>query len=322
MKRKLELVDLLVTIGMVATVFGGYMFYQASYGGTVPVMTPSQTTTNPPIQLMVQSMLQPEIGQAIVNQATLDRQFATNVSRDARNLYRASLAAEHHPINGLDTIEARATRFQANHAAQVQYVMGKTIVNLTGQGMRSDALSADNLSNKFNDRIITTAKGMGDFMAATFTKSWQPRLGEWIIGAANKERRFAGHTQERIGQGIVDLATTQREYLFKSANTQNQLHTLTAAAARTETQPKQFSFVGRGDGNLQKALGVQSIPSIDVGTREALPEIPFSYMFVAFIGLAIVFYMGCTLPRGRDKPTEDLFERVEKVRQEIYRKTA
>ena len=40
MKRKLEFTDVTAAIGMVATMFGGYLLYQASYGGAFATMTP------------------------------------------------------------------------------------------------------------------------------------------------------------------------------------------------------------------------------------------------------------------------------------------
>ncbi len=116
-------------------------------------MAPIQDVPNPPIEIMVQ----PGRGQAIVDQTTLKSKWTTDVMRNARKIFPASLAAPHKPIGGLNTIESQTTQFKADHHSGVQHIMGKTIVNLTDQGMRSGVLSADSLSNKFNDRIILTA---------------------------------------------------------------------------------------------------------------------------------------------------------------------
>lgn len=319
MNRKLEVVDILVAIGMVATLAGGYLVFKASYGGASAVTTPIQPVTNPPMKLMLQSMLQPAMGQAIVDKTILERQFATDITRGASKLYRATVVADHKPIGGLDTIEARAAQFKADHVARVQYVMGKAIVNLTGQGVRAGVLSADNLSNKFNDRIIATTKAIGDLMNEQFAKNWQSRLGHWIVAAAQREQRFAGHVQERIGNETVELASIQYDYLTKRADMHNQFKALTTAAARTDAQPDLFARLTRTDVNMQQALGIQSMPEMELLEARAFPDIPFGYMIVAFAGLVVIFIIGFTFPSGRREP-ENTVDRIQKLRKEMFLK--
>ena len=319
MKRQLEAVDILVAIGMVATLLGGYLVFKASYGGALAVTTPSHLATSPPLKLMIRSMLQPAMGQAIVDHATLERQFAADLTRGAGKLYQATLAARQKPMGGLHTIEARAAQFQADHDSQVQYVMGKTIVNLTRQGIRAGVLSADNLSNKFNDRIIATSQALGNRMEEQFAKNWQPRLGEWIVEAAQRERRFTGHVQERIGKETVTLASIQERYLAKRADLQNQFQALTSASARTDAQTDLFARLTNSEMNLQRALGIPLMPEMGIVQARTLPEIPFGYMVAAFAALVVIFLAGFALPRERAEP-ENLVERIEKVRKEIYLK--
>lgn len=319
MKRKLEFTDVTVAIGMVATMFGGYLLYQASYGGAFPTMTPSDVMTNPSIKTMVQSRLQPALGQTIVDQTTLERQFAHDITRGTSRLYRASVAAEHHLIGGLNTIESRAAKFQADHSGRVQHMMGQTIVTLTSRGMRAGVLSAENISNPSNDRIIARTKAIENFLESTFAQRWQARLGQWIVEAATKEWQFAGRLQERMGQGIVDLASAQGSYLAKSAENQNQLQSLTAAATRTETQNNQFIRLVGSAANLQKTLGVKGTPGVEVVEARTLPEIPFTYMCIALLGLGIVFFIGLSYPSGRREP-EPVVDRIERIRREIFLK--
>ena len=59
MRRKIEFVDIWVSIGMVATVLGAFVFFQASNGGAGFVTAPAEPVTNPPMKVLVQSMLQP-----------------------------------------------------------------------------------------------------------------------------------------------------------------------------------------------------------------------------------------------------------------------
>ena len=321
MNRKIEFIDILVAIGMVATLLGGYLVFKASYGGVLAVTIPTQVGTNPPMNVMVQSMLQPAMGQAIVDHATLERQFAADVSQGASKLYRATAVASQTPLEGLDTIEARAAQFQADHGAQVQYVMGKTIVTLTGQGIRAGVLSAENLSNKFNDRIIATAQALGTLMEEQFAKNWQPRLGEWIVAAAKRERQYAGHVQERIGKQTVKLASIQENYLTKRATLQNQFQALTAASVRTDAQADLFARLARSEVNLQQALGIPAMPEMEIVQARTLPEIPFGYMVAAFGGLVVIFLAGFTFSNRREEP-ESLDARIERVRKEIFLKAS
>lgn len=321
MKRTLEFTDVMAVIGMVATMFGGYLFYQASYGGAFVTMTPADAMTNPSTKSMVQSMLQPALGQVIVDQATLERQFAHDITRGASNLYRASLIAERRPIGGLDTIESQATQLKADHSGRVQHMMGQAIVALTSRGIRVGALSADNLSNSFNDRIIARAKGIKDFLESTFAQRWQARLGQWIVDAATKEWRFAGRMQERMGQEIVNLAMVQENYLARSVENRIQRQALTAAVTRTETQSHQFMRLVRFDGNFQQILGVQSMPGVEVMELRMLPEIPFRYMLAALFGLSMVLVFGLSFPGGRREP-ENLVDRIQALRREIFLKVS
>ena len=317
MNRKLEIVDILVAIGMVATLFGGSLLFMVSYGGAWGIFTSTQSG-NPPTKLMVESMLQPALGQAMVDHATLEQQFAADVSRGATKLYRAALAAEHKPVGGLDTIKSQAAQFRANHAAQVQYMMGKTIVNLTGQGVRAGVLSGDNLSNTFNDRIIATAKTIGD-VEEQFNRNWQSRLGQWIVAAALREHRFAGHVQERIGKETVKLATIQHDYLTNRAGIRNQLATLTTAAARSKAENNRFAQLGRGDVSGQSTLGSSGISEMGVSKTRTFQEIPIRYMVVAFAGLIVIFLMGFSFPSGCREP-ENIVNRLEKLQKEIFLK--
>lgn len=319
MKRKFELVDIMVSIGMVATVLGAYAFFQIPDGGAVSVTTAANHMTNPPMKALVQAKLQPAMGQAIVDQAMLERQFAADISRGASKLYSATRAAERESSGGLDKIEARAAQFEADHKARVQYVMGRSIVTLTQQGMRAGALSADNLSNSVNDRIIENAQAMGMKMHEAFAKNWQPRLGQWIVVAAKQERRYAGHVQERIGQATVDLASAQHAYQTKRAWLQTQFRALTAAAARTAGQPDLFARLPKAALNWQWALSIPNMPQMEVVEARTFPEIPSTYLMVASVGLVTMFFFGLTLPRGGRK-AEAMTHRMEERKQERYQK--
>jgi hypothetical protein len=185
--------------------------------------------------------------------------------------------------------------------------------------MRAGALSADNLSNRVNDRIIENAQAMGMKMHEAFAKNWQPRLGQWIVAAAKQERRYAGHVQERLGQATVDLASTQHAYQTKRAGLQSQFKALTAAAARTEGQPDLFARLPKAPTNWQWALGIPNMPQMEIVEARTFPEIPSTYLMVASVGLVTMFFFGLTLPHAGRK-AEAVAHRMEGRKQERYRK--
>ena len=319
MKRKFELVDVMASIGMVATLLGAYAFFQVTDGGAVSISPAPHNMTNPPMKALVAAKLQPAMGQAIVDQAMLERQFGSEISRGAEKLATAIWAAERQSGGRLNQIESRAGKIEADHKALVQYVMGRSIVRLTQQGMRSGALSADNLSTSVNDRIIQNTQAMGMKMNEAFAKNWQPRLGQMIVAAAKLERRVSERIQERIGEATVELASSQHTYQTKRAGIQTQFKALMAASARTERQPNLFARLPQHDLNWQWALDIPTMAKMEMVKARILPEIPFTFLMVASVGLVTMFFFGLTLPRGGRKP-EALAYRMGERKQEKYRK--
>ena len=319
MKRKLELIDVMVSIGMVATLIGAYAFFHVSDGGAVSFTPATNQMAHPPMTVLVQAKLQPAMGQTIVDRAKLERQFAADISRGTAKLASAIRAAKRQPQGGLDKIEMRAAQTEADHQASVQYVMGRITVILTKQGMRAGALSADNLGNGVNKRIMANVQEKGRKMERAFTKSWQPRLGRWIVAAAHQKRRYDGHVQERIGQATVDLASIQHAYQVTRVGLQNQFNALAAAAARTAQQPDSFARLPKADPNWQYALSISKLPQREVVKAGTLPEIPFYFVMAATVGLVTMFFFGLTIPRG-GRASEARVTRTEGPKQERYRK--
>lgn len=320
MKRKLAVIDLLVAIGMAATILGGYLIFQASYGGNWALPHPTQFKNNPPVHMIVQSMLQPAIGQTIVEENLLERQFTNEVMRGADRLFKATEVANRRSNSDMGSLIAQARQFKADHLARTQYVMGRTIVNLTRQGMKQGILSGENLTNPFNDRIVATVQAIGATMEENFGKKEQARLGQWIIAAAQKQQRFSGLLQERIGTGIVNVAKAQERFVTQREALQKQLTALVAAAARTKAQPALMTQLSLAKANLPQALGVRNTPlSFEVAEARTWPDIPFGYMIIAFGLLVAAFFVGLAFPSEQRKP-EEMMDHMQTLTKEMYRK--
>ena len=319
MKRKLELIDVMVSIGMVATLIGAYAFFQVSDGAAVSFTPATNQMAHPTMTVLVQAKLQPAMGQAIVDRARLEQQFASDISRGTAKLASAIRAGERQPHGGLDKIEKRAAQMEADHRARVQYVMGRSTVILTKQGMRAGALSADNLENGVNERIIARRSRKGQKYGAGLYEGLATTLGRWIVEAARQEGRYDGHIQERIGRATVDLASIQHAYHVQRASLQNQFNALTAAAARIEPQPDSFARLPKADPNWQYALSISKIPQLDVMKAGTGPEIPVYYVMAATVGLVTMFFLGLSIPReGRKSEARATW--IEGRKQDRYRK--
>ena len=318
MKRQFEIVDIIVAIGMISTMIGALAFYQATYGGTAGIMTPTKAKPNPPMHVLVQTLLQPAMGQAIVDHAILEQQFVTDVSQGATKLYRATQAAGRPPMRGLGSIESRANQAQSEHKANVQYMMGRAIMTQTRQGLRAGALTADGLWNQVNQRIIENAQKIGDRMDQAFVRNWQPRLGQWIVRAAKQEHRYMGRIQERIGQATVELASIQHAYIINRADLKKQFKALTAASVRTNAQTELLAQLFTAERNFQRAPANPRMLSLQREEAGTLPGIPLAYLAVASASLIIMFLVGLTLPRAIREEERNL-DTIEK-RMERYRK--
>lgn len=319
MRRHLEPVDLVVAIGLMATVFGGALFFLTTEGAlqagaTQPAPTVSSIAATDGMQ-----WVQPALGQAIVDDYLLEWNLAQNAVGLVTELNRATLA-DHRlrtpPFGYLERIRAMAGRIEEDHLARVQYVMGRTIVAFTARGLRERALSADHLDTAFNRRLIDTARGIGDRMDQGFYSDWQGRLGEMIVSAGATQARMAEESQQRIGFAIVRLASVQDRYLTARDASQQQLATIAVAALHAEEAADRFERLASADRLTQAPA-----PPVPFSEPMSLPEVPYGYLLLASLALTGLFFVGLSLPgfrpeRGEEGPAETE-ERVERT----FRKT-
>jgi hypothetical protein len=237
MGRKFDHVDVNAAIGLVATLFGGYLLVTAADGfWQAPSINPMTTAivSNGPSTGM--EYLQPVLGQAILQTALLDRHAAAAVSTSAMELNDA--VSEYQRISTtllspLVLAELAAFGQEADHHSRLQFVMGKSIVNQTRRGITSGILSADQYANDFNSRLIRTAELTGQRMHDQFEVTRQAALGRSIVEAIQEEDRLATTTQERIGRAVTQLTQAQGFYGDAKAALQTQLASAAIAAVRS-----------------------------------------------------------------------------------------
>lgn len=283
-------IDIIVGFGMCAIVFGALFFFVATTG-TFLVATPPAMGDQFSRSANGMVWLQPALGQAIVERTLLQRQSDRITAKATMEWDQALLAhssLQSLPGGPFGFIMDRAATMPDDHAARVQAVMGRSIVNGTRRGLRSGILSADHYLSDYNRGMIGAAEQLGGRMHGAFAATWQPLLGRWIVDASRDYAVRGAGVQEQLGAAIVhvDQARTGLEEAW-GAN-QYQLGTLLAAVDRTAAMTEPADQIMVASTTPTDATRV-SDPAM------AWPGIPLGYLFAAMIGMGAVFFSGLRL---------------------------
>lgn len=154
---------------------------------------------------------------------------------------------------------------QSNHAARVQYVMGRAIVNWTQRGVKSGLMPLSDKWNSYTQRMISKTDAWGIKMGDDFASARQTNLGTAIVRASQDWTAFVGRLQEQLGGAIVQVAKTQVAYREALAQNQKHLAALVSAAARTEARADLFARLMELDPVPPPAptVAMQPIPAPD-----------------------------------------------------------
>ena len=281
--------DIIVGVGLCATVFGAMLIFFAA-AGTFVVGGTQSIGTDRFLATTESDWLQPALGQAIVERARLqqrtDRITVSAMSEwsQAMQAYRSLLPTLDRPLSA---VMNRAVAVPQEHEARVQAVMGRSIVNFTQRGIRSGALSADLYLSDYNQGMIGATELRGQRMHDEFAASWQPLLGTWIVNASRDHLRRVAGVQEQLGTAIVHQ--TQARTLLEDAwaANQHQLGTLMAALDRSGVM-------------LEDAIPVASAEPAPhaITTSSAtlvIPEVSMAYLISAAFLLCTIFFGGLLL---------------------------
>ena len=212
MSHRYTTIDVIVGVGLCAIVFGALLFFVA-VSGTFQAAPVAYVPLDQPTGLAAgMAMLQPTLGQAIVERAILERRTNLGMAEAITEWNKATMA-EHNlqsiPGGPFGAIRHDAATVPDRHAARVQTVMGREIVNFTKRGVRSEVLSADQYVSQYNNRMIRTAKTRGELLDREFTSTWQSTLGHRIIAAAQDYRGLSLSIQEQLGRAILRMTHLQ-----------------------------------------------------------------------------------------------------------------
>src|SRR6185295_8660711 len=117
-----------VAVGVLTTVICGYVMFVASSGG----LNASEAVTEERAPTLVDTMqwVQPALGQAIVDEAILERNMASELTREGRLLNRVFMTDQWLRVASVgftDRVRTYAGAVEADHASSMQGVMGHAI---------------------------------------------------------------------------------------------------------------------------------------------------------------------------------------------------
>lgn len=290
MSYRYNTTDIVVGVGMCAILFGGLLFFLAA-NGTYQTVLPQAIASEQSAGIdQGMRLLQPAIGQAILDQALLERQTNLTVAQWVSEWNRATLAY-HEWRSGsrglLGAVLNQAIAVPANHLARVQGVMGRAIVNFTKRGVRNGLLSVDRDGTLYNMRMIGAIEAQGQRLHDAFATTWQATIGRRIVEAAQHDWLQAGTLQERLGWALVQVVQAQMSAAAGRAVQQEQMASLIVAAVRSEmaTAPTTLPTVLARPEHIAGASTEQA----------TWPEMSMGYLLLAGLMLSMVFLGGLTL---------------------------
>ena len=293
MQQRYEFMDLIVAVGLCATIVTSGLLFMAANGTQIRTVE-SGLTGQPTGNLTGMDWLQPVLGQAIVDHALLERNHAKAARAAITELDGLTLEQnrwQNSPYGYLDSITTGASWAEVEHAARVQAVMGRSIVNFTRRGVRSGVWSSVERATYDNPHMIGVTEAMGQKMDAGFLANWQPNLGRGIVAATQESEKRSALRQERLGTAIVELATVQSVYEPVRAAIQEQFGAATVVATLTEIQED------RGESG-----GLMADRGNNVSTQGAWPGISTTTFVVASLILLSLFSAGLFVVSSRLSP--------------------
>ena len=300
MQRRFEFMDLIVAVGLSATIVASGLLLMAANG--MQIRTEGWEWTGKPAGNLVGSdLLQPVLGQAIVDHVLLERSHAKDAAVAITQL--SGLALEWNqwqlsPYGYLGSITTGVSWAEAEHAARVQTVMGRSIVNFTRRGVRSGLWSSVERAAHDNPNMIRVTEALGRNMDSAFIANWQPNIGRGIVAATQENEKRSTLRQEQLGTAILEMATVQEVYEPVRAAIQEQLGSATVVALRTGSQQ---------GGATSDRLTADRVAALSA--QDALPRISTTTTFtVASLILISLFTTGLFVLSSRraEIPQNDL----------------
>lgn len=249
MKKCHEPVDLMVGLGLMATILGAAFFFLAANGTVAISLSEADVLSGDASTMDPMASVQAAMGEAIVNHAVNERRAGRQMKRAVLDLNRALISAE--GLRGeaegglLTRLAAYDQLTRTREATRGQFVRGRRIVTETGRGLRSGIYGAVPQGERYNRRVVRTAERDGARIERGLQVSHEPVMGQFIATAGLEQRRLLGMAEQRKGEAIVGYATTQAAAVSSRDSAQQQLAALSMALIRQEQIMDRFESLAQ-----------------------------------------------------------------------------
>jgi hypothetical protein len=287
MPYRFNTLDIIVGVGMTAIIFGAILLFVATAGSFQPLSPQFASLDSFSDDRTGMTWLQPAIGQAVVDQALLERRTNRSVAEAVSRWNRATMAS-YDVESGTDglfgMVRQSAITLPMDHAARVQGIMGRSIVNFTRRGVRSGLLSAAQPESAYNADMIRKTEARGMQLDAMFAATWQGSLGRAIVDRFQQYTRRADALQEQLGAAVLQMTQSQIASEEQHAASQQQLASVVSAAIRTNALSDRLQLLA--------AIEFPQEQAVQTSQAASLPSIPLGYLIAALLGLSAVFFTG------------------------------
>jgi hypothetical protein len=289
MSYRFNSIDIVVGVGLCAVLFGA-MILVVTTSGAFLVSGPQPGGLEEAFPSTEAAWLQPALGRAIVERAVL-QQHSDQITAAATAEWNQAIMAHRHvetiPGGPFAFVMNRAASVPNEHAARVQTVMGRSIVNFTQRGIRTGVLSADLYLSDYNQQMIAAIDARARRMQDDFATTWQSVLGRWIVDESRGYLHRTAAVQEQLGTAIVHMTQAKMGLEGAWAANQYQLGTLMAAVDRAAPMDA---------GEVTMASVETRGSQIASFTRPSfIPDIPVVYLFASALLLCGIFLGGLIL---------------------------
>ncbi|BCA56985.1 conserved exported protein of unknown function [Nitrospira sp. KM1] len=296
MSYRYSRIDMAVGVGMCAIVFGALLLFLSVSGSFMIAAPGTAMGQGPQDENGGMLWLQPALGQAIVEH--------TSIEQRSRHLIAAASAEWDHAVQDqrvlvqtaeepFGSITKRALAMPESHAARVQAIMGRSIVNFTKRGVHSGVLSSDYARSDYNLVVIESVENLKGKLDRDFEANWQPALGREIIEAGLSYAGRADSIQERLGGAILHLVQAGSAVEAEQSVNQYQIGSLMMALTRSGVDHHVVT-------PTVEPYGIATVEGGNV-TFAALssPDVSFAYLLAAVVGLGAIFFTGLVMSAAR-----------------------
>lgn len=325
MKRQLEPIDLMVAVGLFATVLGGLGLFVVTRGsveaGSFGPVGAEQSVGEARHHVDPMQWVQPALGEALVTASRLEREAYQETIAAAAEFHRARLVNDQlhaSPFAYIERIGDHARLVEVDHLARLQFVMGRRITDATARGIRAGIYQLPVLGDRHNRRMIRSVELYAARLNDRYRSAHEPLLGAEIVAATQAHERLKGQVQQRLGSAVVQGILVREHYGNALAGAQEQLATVALASIHQDLIADRFARLAIADSRPANQGAFFAGP-------RSWPDIPTGIMVASFFGLIGIFCIGLSTPRrrrGAHAESVALREPAMESRARRYHKTA